>query len=101
LVSDSYVMVGVAGAHGIGSPKSTGTATQGLIVYVDQIDAHYERAKAAGARIISEPDDQFWGDRRYEAADPEGHVWSFHEHIRDVTQDEIDTAIASWKDARE
>jgi uncharacterized glyoxalase superfamily protein PhnB len=95
-VLDSHIMVGAVGAHGLGSPRATGTTTAALIVYVDRVDAHFERAKAAGATIISEPADQFWGDRRYEAADAEGHLWSFHEHVRDVPQAEIDAVIASF-----
>ena len=55
--------------------------------YVDDIDAHFARAQAAGTKIISPPADQFWGDRRYEAEDPEGHLWSFHEHLRDVSKE--------------
>ena len=94
-VLDSYIMVGKAGGHGLASPASAGAATQALIVYVDQIDAHFERARDAGAEIVSEPADQFWGDRRYEARDPEGHLWSFHEHTRDVPQYQIDAAIRS------
>lgn len=96
-VVDSYVMIGAAGAHDIKSPRSAGAATQALIVYVDGVDEHCERAKAAGATIVSDPADQFWGDRRYEARDPEGHLWSFHEHVRDVPQSEIDAAIASFR----
>ncbi len=95
-VVDSHIMVSIAGPHGVGSPKTTGIPTQALIVYVEEIDQHYERAKAAGAEIISAPEDQFWGDRRYEAADPEGHLWSFHEHIRDVPQAEIDAVMATF-----
>ena len=96
-VIDSHIMVSAAGSHGIGSPRSTGVATQGLIIYVDGIDRHYDRAKAAGAKILSEPEDQFWGDRRYEASDPEGHLWSFHEHVRDVPQEEIDAVLAAFR----
>jgi uncharacterized glyoxalase superfamily protein PhnB len=66
-------------------------------VYVDQIDEHFQRARAEGAAILSEPQDQFWGDRRYEAQDPEGHLWSFHEHLRDVPQEEIDVALAALR----
>ena len=94
-VVDSHVMVGLAGAHGIGSPRVTGAATQALIVYVDGVDEHYQRAKAAGATIISEPTDQFWGDRRYEASDLEGHLWSFHQRVRDVSPEELRAALAS------
>lgn len=49
----------------------------GLYVVLDDVDAHYERAKAAGAEISSELSDQPWGHRMYGAVDPEGHEWGF------------------------
>jgi len=45
------------------------------------IAAHCERARAAGARITAEPEDQFYGDRVYRALDPEGHVWNFNMEV--------------------
>ena len=59
------------------SPKTAGHYTALVHVYVDDVDAHFERAKAAGAEIVQEPADQDYGDRRYDAKDPEGHFWSF------------------------
>jgi uncharacterized glyoxalase superfamily protein PhnB len=52
-------------------------ASQGVYVAVDDADAHYERAKAAGAEIVREIEDTDYGSREYTARDPEGHVWSF------------------------
>lgn len=49
----------------------------GVLVYVDDVDSHFERAKAVGATILSEPEDMSYGDRRYRAEDPEGHRWMF------------------------
>ncbi len=43
--------------------------------------------------ILAEPADQFYGDRTYRAADPEGHVWSFAAHVRDVTRAEAEATI--------
>ncbi len=88
-VAGVSVMIGTAGGHGIVSPATAGTTTQALIVYVDDLDGHCARARAAGAEIVSEPADQFWGERRYEAKDLEGHLWSFHQPVRDVPLDEI------------
>jgi PhnB protein len=48
----------------------------GVLIYVDDVDAHYERARAAGATILREPEDQPYG-RLYNAADLEGHRWMF------------------------
>jgi uncharacterized glyoxalase superfamily protein PhnB len=50
-------------------------------VRVDDADAHYERAKAAGATITEEPNDLPFGHRRYSCRDPQGHDWSFAQVI--------------------
>jgi uncharacterized glyoxalase superfamily protein PhnB len=49
----------------------------GLYVLVDDVDAHYERARAGNATITSPPAEQPWGHRMYGAVDPEGHEWGF------------------------
>ncbi len=54
-LGDGLISLSTAGGHNVHSPKSAGKATQSLKVYVDDIDRHFERAKAAGAKIISEP----------------------------------------------
>ena len=61
--------------------------TQSLCVYVDDVDAHCERARAAGATIIREPKttdhgEKYWTDRSYGAVDPEGHLWWFMQRLR-------------------
>jgi len=66
------------------NPRKLGQATQSLYVFVDEVDAHFERARAAGATVLEKPADQFYGDRRYGVEDPEGHQWYFAEHVRDV-----------------
>ncbi len=77
------------------SPKRLGQPTVGIHVYVDDVDAHYERAKAAGAEIGEDPTDQEYGDRRYTARDPEGHQWYFATKIRDVAPEEWGATTAS------
>jgi uncharacterized glyoxalase superfamily protein PhnB len=77
--------IGPHGHHGVISPKSGGIESQYISVYVDDVDAHYQHAVAAGARIANGLRDYFWGDqghRTYEALDPEGHRWRFHQWIR-------------------
>jgi uncharacterized glyoxalase superfamily protein PhnB len=49
----------------------------GIYVYVDDVDAHCARARAAGAKVLLEPGDQPWGDRMYCVVDPEGQFWMF------------------------
>ena len=63
------------------SPKSSGGWPAQVSVYVDDVDAHYERAKAAGAVINAEPSDQEYGDRRYDCEDLEGHDWFFAQRL--------------------
>jgi uncharacterized glyoxalase superfamily protein PhnB len=70
------------------SPKELGHATVLMHVYVDDVDAHYERARAAGAQIREEPADQEYGERRYAAVDPEGHQWFFAQVVREVAPEE-------------
>ena len=80
---------------GLSSPKSLGGVHATVLVYVDDVDVHFEHAKAAGAQIVEEPTDQFYGDRTYRALDPEGVGWEFHQHVRDVTPEEMAAALAS------
>ena len=84
------IMVGSEWADWTRSPASIGGVnTQSTHVdLVGELDAHCERARAAGAVILAEPEDQFYGDRTYRAADPEGHIWTFSQHVRDVTRAE-------------
>jgi len=53
------------------------TGSPGVYLVVADVDAHYERARAAGAEIVYPPEDTEFGTRRYRARDPEGHEWSF------------------------
>lgn len=52
-----------------------------LYIYVDDVDAHYRRALATGVMQGSPPETQAYGDRRYEVTDPEGHRWTFAQHL--------------------
>src|SRR5215469_13352858 len=85
-LGDGIVMIGRAGPehHGLQSPLAAGAPTAMVNAYVQDIDAHYRTARAAGARIVMELQDMFWGDRRYEALDPEGQRWHFAERLADI-----------------
>jgi PhnB protein len=80
--------------EGYRNPKEQGGETIGLYVYVGDVDAHYERARAAGAQITEEPVDQEYGDRRYTALDPEGHKWFFATRIAQVAPSEWGATVA-------
>ena len=66
----------VAPEHGMHA-ASPANESAGLVVYVSDVDAHFERAKAAGAKILSQPVDQDYGHREYGARDLDGHQWWF------------------------
>jgi len=80
-LGEAAVYLGDPGDH-YKNPKRLGQETVGLYVLVDDVDAHYERAREAGAEILADPEDQEYGDRRYTATDPEGHHWYFAQRIR-------------------
>ncbi|MFQ5738240.1 MAG: VOC family protein [Acidobacteriota bacterium] len=71
------------------SPKRHGHVCQLVHVYVDDVDEHFAHARSAGARILSDPEDKFYGDRSYSAEDLEGHHWFFAQHVRDVPLEEM------------
>jgi len=78
----SVIGIGTQGAHGAISPQSGGIESQYISVAVADVEAHYQRALAAGARIAKEPRS---GGRAYEAFDPEGHRWRFvDQRLREV-----------------
>ena len=87
---DNIVMLAsVFDEMGYSSQKSLPSRASVVVCYVDDVDSHFSRAKGAGAKILREPEDQFYGDRMYMAEDPEGHQWAFHTHIRDVPPEEL------------
>lgn len=85
-IADSLVMLGLAGENPdwISPQMVGGKVISRLYIFIDNIDAHYQRAVANGAKVIRPPADEFWGDRVYECIDPEGHRWKFAQHLFDV-----------------
>ena len=92
--AEGLIFVGPSSAYAeSASPASLeGRYSQGLYVYVDDVDAHFARARAAGAAIDEEPVDRFFGDRVYRARDLEGHAWTFGQHVRDLSPEELAAA---------
>lgn len=87
-LADGVVMMGRPGPD-YRNPTRLGGTTFSLYVYVDDVDRHYRHAREAGAKIIQDPKDQFYGDRNYGAEDPEGHQWYFAQHVRDVAPEDL------------
>jgi uncharacterized glyoxalase superfamily protein PhnB len=77
---DGVIGIGTQGAHGPISPKRAGIESQYISVYVDDVDAHYQRALAAGAQIARGLREH----HAYEALDLEGHRWRFLQRMREA-----------------
>ncbi len=94
LYGDSELTLASAYPEGwLGGPGELPHRHASIMVYVDDVDAHYARAVAEGAVIAQEPEDQFYGDRTYRAVDPEGGVWWFHQELRVVSEDEAQSYL--------
>jgi len=75
-------------------PSSDGHVCAYAHMMVSEVDSHFDRAKAEGATIVHEPQDQEWGLRQYTARDYEGHVWEFCQFIKDIPPEEWEATTA-------
>ena len=92
---DSAVMVADEFPEmGILSPQSLGGTSTVLNLYVEDVDALWERAVGAGAEVLHPLGDTFWGDRHGQITDPFGHRWGLAQHVRDVPTEEVVRAAA-------
>ncbi len=82
-LSKACIMVKQAGAESQ-SPQQLGYGTQSLTVFVDDVEGHCERARAAGAVLLEEPHETVYGEFQYAAEDIEGHHWLFSRHAKDL-----------------
>jgi uncharacterized glyoxalase superfamily protein PhnB len=81
-LGSNIIMLGsVRADDGMASPQTLGASTQALSVYVVDLDAHFERARAAGAEIMSPPMATDFGSRGYSVRDLEGHLWTFGTYL--------------------
>jgi uncharacterized glyoxalase superfamily protein PhnB len=64
-----------AAAGALATPRTSGSATGGIVVHVADVDAHFEHVAASGAKILRPPTDEDYGQREYGVEDPEGHAW--------------------------
>jgi uncharacterized glyoxalase superfamily protein PhnB len=72
--------------------------TPSLTVFLDDVDTHFERTKAAGASIVEELHETCYGERQYAAEDLDGHRWLFSRHVRDVSPDEWGATLGPVKE---
>ena len=72
------------------TPKELGGTTVSIFLFVDDVDAVFQRAEDAGATVLMEPDDQIWGDRLGQVEDPFGHLWLIATRVEDVKSAELE-----------
>ena len=89
-IGDSFLFLAdVCPQTGSRDPKALGGTPVGIHLYVENVDAVFDRAVAAGATAKMPPADMFWGDRFAKLTDPFGHDWSLASHIEDVSHEEM------------
>lgn len=86
-LGNAWIMLNRA-ASGRSSPSQLGVATQSLTVFIDDVEAHYQKAKSAGAKIREQPHETEYGEFQYAAEDLDGHHWLFSRHARDRSPEE-------------
>jgi uncharacterized glyoxalase superfamily protein PhnB len=87
-IGDSKVMMGTPMGEWKAKPCS-------LYLYVEDVDAVYQRAIQAGGTSVGEPKDQFYGDRSGGVIDPSGNYWGIGTHIEDVSHEEMAKRFAA------
>jgi PhnB protein len=92
-IADGVILMGDPGGD-YRNPAHLGGRTQMVCVNVEDVDAVFEQARAAGAEITEEPADQAYGERRFMARDPEGHAWSISQVIREVQPDDWGAVVS-------
>jgi PhnB protein len=89
-IGDSKLMLSDPFEHSdVRPPSERGGPTASIFMYVDDVDATFEQAQRAGATVVSELEDMFWGDRFGTVADPFGHVWAMATHKEDLSEEEM------------
>jgi PhnB protein len=89
MLADEFPEMGYRG------PQSLGGSAVIILLYVEDVDARFQKAVAAGASVQRPVQDQFYGDRAGTLTDPFGHVWTIATHTRDVSHEEIKKQMAA------
>jgi PhnB protein len=79
------------------APGATPITSNSLFVYSDNVDALFERATKAGAKVEMPLQNQFWGDRYGKIRDPFGHQWGLAQHVEDVAPAEMERRAKEWQ----
>jgi PhnB protein len=82
---------------GVRSPQALGGCSSSIMLYVEDVDARFAAAVAAGAKVQRPVKDQFYGDRSGTLEDPFGHVWTIATHKEDVTVEEAQRRAGAYQ----
>lgn len=93
-LGDAWIMLSLA-REDRKSPVQAGVWTQSLTVFIDDVDAHFEKSKLARAKILEDPHETMYGERQYGVEDLDGHLWLFSRHARNVSPTEWGAVVAS------
>jgi uncharacterized glyoxalase superfamily protein PhnB len=92
-LGNAWIMIRKA-RPGESTPSQLGCWTQSLTVFVEDVEAYYNRAKAAGAKIVEELNETAYGELQYGVEDLDGHHWLFARHARDVNPEDWGAKLA-------
>ena len=94
-LGEAWIMVRESRAPGAKTPAQLGYGTQSLTVFIQDVDEHFRRTKAAGAKIVEELHETEYGERQYGVQDIDGHHWLFARHARDVSPEQWGAKVAN------
>lgn len=96
LIGNSHVMLSdESSATETKAPQTLNGTTQGIFLYVEDVDSWFKQAAKAGAKESMPLQDMFWGDRFGKLTDPFGHKWMLASHIEDVSPEEMENRMAA------
>ena len=97
LIGDSHIMISDEWPdYGIHGPARRGGPTATFMIYVEDVEAAFERAVQAGGKVDKPVEDQFYGDRSGTVVDPFGHKWTLGTHVEEVPEEEMRRRMEAW-----
>jgi PhnB protein len=95
-IGDSMIMLADENPEsGARSPQYYGGTPVSVLLYVENVDAVFQQAVSSGAKAVRAPEDMFYGDRTSSIIDPFGHSWYIHTHVKDVSPEEMQSAMSA------
>lgn len=98
VIGDSPLMLSDEIPGMVAAPNPDAPASSSLYLYMENIDAVYDRAVKGGCKVVMPLMDQFWGDRFGSIQDPFGHRWGLAQHIEDVSGEEMGRRSKAWQE---